>query len=299
MLPDAAACSVAIAAAEHSGNLPPKVLDAIGVVESGRLDRRTNVVAPWPWTINVAGVGRMFDSAADAIAAVQAAQAAGVQSIDVGCMQVNLLHHPHAFATLDAAFDPASNVHYAAGFLASLRNQTGDWLSAVAAYHSATAPIGASYAQRVASVWPLAAQYGLSFPTGPARSLPMAPDETLDPTGVLTPEFRARMVASTTFRRERDKALGLTPLLAGAAMGTGTSPVAAPPPSDTGRTAAWPAKAIAGAHLSLVSVAAIDPGNILTPEFRALCLAEAEIRRRRDLAYGPARQAASLPVQRH
>ena len=296
--PDAAACTVAIAEAERVGHLPPKVLDAIGVVESGRLDRRTNVVAPWPWTVNVAGVGRMFDSAGDAIAAVQAAQAAGVQSIDVGCMQINLLHHPHAFASLDAAFDPGSNVRYAAGFLALLRSQTGEWPSAVAAYHSATVPIGESYAQRVAAVWPLAAHYGLSFPPGPVPLLPAAPDETLDPAGVLTPEFRARMVASTAFRRERDVALGLVPLHGGAA-GAGRFPVAATAPSDTGHAASWPAKSIVGAHVSLASVGAIDPGNILTPEFRALCRAEAETRRQRDLAYGPAAQASSSPVRRH
>ena len=298
MIPDGATCTAAIAEVEHSARLPSKMLDAIGVVESGRLDLRTSVVAPWPWTINVAGVGRMFDSAADAIAAVQAAQAAGVQSIDVGCMQVNLLHHPHAFATLDAAFDPASNVRYAAGFLALLRTQTGDWPSAVAAYHSATGPIGASYAQRVAAVWPLAAEYGLPSPVGPARVSTALPDETIDPTGVLTPEFRARMVASSAFRRERDKALGLTPP-GDAAAGAGGSRMAEIAPANAGRTAAWPAKGVVGARMSLVSVAAIDPRNILTPEFRAQCLAEAEARRRRDLAYGPARQATPSPVQRH
>ena len=198
MIPDGATCTAAIAEVERSARLPSKMLDAIGVVESGRLDLRTSVVAPWPWTINVAGVGRMFDSAADAIAAVQAAQAAGVQSIDVGCMQVNLLHHPHAFATLDAAFDPASNVRYAAGFLALLRSQTGDWPSAVAAYHSATGPIGASYAQRVAAVWPLAAEYGLPSPSGPARVFTVLPDETIDPTGVVGPigGIQLKMIAA-------------------------------------------------------------------------------------------------------
>ena len=41
-----------------------------------------------------------------AVAAVQALQARGVRSIDVGCLQVNLMYHPIAFASLDDAFDP-------------------------------------------------------------------------------------------------------------------------------------------------------------------------------------------------
>ena len=40
--------------------------------------------------------------------------------MDVGCMQVNLYHHAHAFSSLDNAFDPQSNVDYAARFLRSI-----------------------------------------------------------------------------------------------------------------------------------------------------------------------------------
>ena len=52
---------------------------------------------------------------------MRAVQAQGVRSIDIGCMQVNLMHHPNAFATLDAAFDPLANALYAARFLTELR----------------------------------------------------------------------------------------------------------------------------------------------------------------------------------
>ena len=44
--------------------------------------------------MNAEGVGTYYPSKAAAIAAVEALQARGVQSADVGCMQVNLLHHP-------------------------------------------------------------------------------------------------------------------------------------------------------------------------------------------------------------
>src|SRR5579884_4260905 len=107
-------CSRAIALAERGAGLPAGLLPAIGRVESGRPDPLTGGVQPWPWTINAEGVGHFFDTKADAIAAVQALQAQGIRSIDVGCMQINLMHHPDAFATLDEAFDPLANARYAA-----------------------------------------------------------------------------------------------------------------------------------------------------------------------------------------
>ena len=59
------------------------------------------------------------------------------RNIDVGCVQVNLMHHPAAFADLGQAFDPSANVAYGAWLLATLRDATGSWERAVALYHSA------------------------------------------------------------------------------------------------------------------------------------------------------------------
>jgi hypothetical protein len=36
-------------------------------------------------------------------------QGEGVRSIDIGCMQINLVHHPDAFGSLEAGFDPITN----------------------------------------------------------------------------------------------------------------------------------------------------------------------------------------------
>ena len=147
-----ALCRAAIAAAERASGVPDRLMQAIGVVESGRADER-GIVAAWPWTINVEGVGQVFDTKAEAIAAVQAHRARGARSIDVGCMQVNLLHHADAFASLDQAFDPAANARYAANFLVRLLAQTGSWPRAAAGYHSLTPDIGAEYARKVLAVW--------------------------------------------------------------------------------------------------------------------------------------------------
>lgn len=147
-------CRMAIGAAERGSGIPSALLDAIGRVESGRRDPVSGSWHPWPWTVNADGQGSFYDSKAEAIAAVRAMQARGVQSIDVGCMQVNLMHHPDAFASLDLAFDPQANAAYAARFLKELYAQSGDWTKAAALYHSATPDLGADYKQKVLSVWP-------------------------------------------------------------------------------------------------------------------------------------------------
>ena len=202
---DAALCQSAIRVTEQNGRLPAKLLSAIGLIESGRPDPQTGLMAPWPWTINVAGIGYFFPTKTDVIAAVQSAQLAGVQSIDVGCMQVNLLHHPHAFSSLQEAFDPLANATYAATFLQQLHSQTNDWGAAAIGYHSFTPELGAEYGQRLATVWPLAASYGLPMPGESAKSRDLAARmPVIDPYKVLTPEFRAQLVSSVASRRALD-----------------------------------------------------------------------------------------------
>lgn len=149
----ATTCGPAIADAQRAGRLPAGLLNAVAMVESGRVDPRSGTVQPWPWTINVAGQGYFFPTKALAVATVADLQALGVQSIDVGCMQINLMYHPAAFRSLDQAFDPQANARYAARFLTLLYDHSGDWTQAVAAYHSQTPTLGASYRTRVLAHW--------------------------------------------------------------------------------------------------------------------------------------------------
>ncbi|HEY8290502.1 MAG TPA: lytic transglycosylase domain-containing protein [Acetobacteraceae bacterium] len=147
-------CEAAIATAEYTGRLPAGLLEGIALEESGRRDARTGTVRPWPWTINVGGVGQFFATKAEAVAAVRAQQASGVRSIDVGCMQINLMHHPDAFASLDEAFDPPANARYAARFLNSLHAAGDDWRHAIGAYHSETPALAEAYRALVLARWP-------------------------------------------------------------------------------------------------------------------------------------------------
>ncbi len=148
-----ALCRAAILGAERATHVPDRLLDAIAMVESGRRDPVSGATYPWPWTINADGIGHFYETKAEAVAAVQAFQAAGVRSIDVGCMQVSLLYHPDAFANLDQAFDPVANAAYGARFLVQLFQQTNAWPLAAAAYHSFTPDLGAEYARRVLTAW--------------------------------------------------------------------------------------------------------------------------------------------------
>ena len=120
-------CEQAIAVAAQRHGVDRHLMLAISRVESGLT----------PWVINAEGAGQRFATKAEAMARVAELQAAGVTSIDVGCMQVNLRWHPDAFAGLAQAFDPYVNADYAARFLRRLRIETGSWTLAAVRYHSA------------------------------------------------------------------------------------------------------------------------------------------------------------------
>jgi hypothetical protein len=138
---------------EQAYGIPPQLLDAISKVESGRWDDVRRATVAWPWTVTAEGNGKYFPSKAEAIAEVRRLKAAGVHNIDVGCMQVNLQYHPDAFASLDEAFDPPSNIAYAARFLKGLYGATNHWPTAAAYYHSQTPSLAAAYRERLMKVW--------------------------------------------------------------------------------------------------------------------------------------------------
>ena len=151
-------CQMAIAGNAAATRLPPNLMSAIGRVESGRVDPRDGNLKAWPWSINAEGRGYVFNTKAEAIAAVVAFRARNVQSVDVGCMQVNLMYHPAAFASLEEAFDPAANVRYAAKFLGQLFAESGDWNIAAAHYHSKTPELALAYQRKVLAQLPGAAR---------------------------------------------------------------------------------------------------------------------------------------------
>lgn len=146
-------CATPIRTIEAELDLPGELLMAVALLESGRWDREAKRTVPWPWTVYAEGRDRYFDSKEAAIAEVARLRAKGVANIDVGCMQINLYHHPDAFADLDEAFAPEKNVEYAARFLVDLFEAKRSWAGAVAAYHSSTPRYAKPYKHKFIAVW--------------------------------------------------------------------------------------------------------------------------------------------------
>ncbi len=148
-----ALCARYAAEIEIREDFPPHLLSAISKVESGRWLASERTVYAWPWTVTAGGKGRFFATMDEAINEVHALRANGRRSIDVGCMQVNLLHHPDAFEDMRAALDPARNIAYAADLLQRLQREARSWPKAVAYYHSRTTSLNGPYRRKVFRAW--------------------------------------------------------------------------------------------------------------------------------------------------
>jgi hypothetical protein len=163
-------CLAAISRVEARSALPQGLLGAVALTESARRVANGKRTVPWPWTVNSPAGPFYLESREAAVAKVEALRRAGHRNIDVGCMQINLMHHPDAFASLDEAFDPDANVAYAAHFLAALAGEAEALVDAVGHYHSRTPKRSRAYARKVYTHWgrPLPAQAGPAVSQGTA-----------------------------------------------------------------------------------------------------------------------------------
>jgi hypothetical protein len=140
-------CDQAAHRAARMTGVPLDILMAVTRIETGR--DIGNGLAPWPWTINVGGEGSFYDEAAAARDQALVLLDSGTQSFDVGCFQLNYRWHGGAFASMESMFDPEENALYAANFLLSLYQSSGNWTQATGAYHSQTDDLAAGYIDRV------------------------------------------------------------------------------------------------------------------------------------------------------
>jgi hypothetical protein len=121
------------------------------LVESGLTDHDRQL-HPWPWTLNINGHGSYrFRSRAAAARYLGMLLAAGIDNVDIGCMQLNWHWQSRAFQSADDALSTEVNMHYAALLLLALRRQSGSWAGAVALYHSHTIRRAEDYQYRVAT----------------------------------------------------------------------------------------------------------------------------------------------------
>ena len=162
-----AQCFAAIDIAQRRYGTPPGLLAVMAKVESGR-PAPDRALQPWPWAVDADGREILFPTKQAAIAWTRNALATNAATyVDVGCLQVDLRMHPHAFHTLDDAFDPDANADYGAHFLSVLHDgpARGNWFTAIGLYHSSTPELAASYRAQVAAV-----AAGLPMPPAPTSS---------------------------------------------------------------------------------------------------------------------------------
>lgn len=145
-------CSRIFSYFEKQYRLPKDILHSIALRESGKPHSKYNIGIVWPWTINVEGKGFYFNTKYEALKFTKAQIDAGKTSIDIGCMQINLKHHPRAFTSLHHAFSPTGNIHYAAKLLKSHYDKHGSWEKAIGNYHSATADKALDYHLKVSRI---------------------------------------------------------------------------------------------------------------------------------------------------
>ena len=146
-------CRAMAAQEERMRGMPDSLLQALSLAESGRRDDATRQMVAWPWTVMAEGEGRYYPTKQDAVNAVRQLKARGIRNIDVGCMQINLLHHSDAFASIETAFEPQTNVAYGAAYLSALHRETRSWFTAVKRYHSAKPKFHLPYRGRVFRIW--------------------------------------------------------------------------------------------------------------------------------------------------
>jgi hypothetical protein len=138
---------------ERAEDIPPGLLHAVALAESGRWQADEGFGQAWPWTVRSGPDSFYLPSKEVALGKVRELRATGRSNIDVGCMQINLGYHGEAFASLEEAVDPINNVAYAARFLKQLREQTRSWAGATGRYHNADQDRGQAYRARVYRLW--------------------------------------------------------------------------------------------------------------------------------------------------
>lgn len=128
----------------------PFLLYAIALTESGRPEGK-NLIAPWPWALNIEGQAFFPASRDEAINLLAAHHG---KSVDVGLMQVNSKWHGHRVTSLHDLLEPTTNLKVGAAILReALDSEPGNLTVGLGRYHSASPERGRAYAQTVIALY--------------------------------------------------------------------------------------------------------------------------------------------------
>jgi len=130
--------------AARDAGIPSAVLYAVALQESGVTLRGRRV--PWPWSLNVAGQARRFQTREAACADLRRALREVPRTrIDVGLGQINVGYQAGRFDHPCELLDPYRNLAIAAAILREHHTPGEDWLLAIGRYHR---PAGGAPAAR-------------------------------------------------------------------------------------------------------------------------------------------------------
>lgn len=123
-------CEGEILAAAEKYAIPPGILYAVGLTETGVKGSLQ------PFALNIEGRTFYARNRTEAVHAFHTARKQGKKLIDLGCMQINHHYHAAEFDSVSDMLDPHLNVEYAARFLKRLNDRHKSWSRAVARYHA-------------------------------------------------------------------------------------------------------------------------------------------------------------------
>jgi hypothetical protein len=146
-------CGALAHQAERSQDIPRGLVHAVALAESGRWLAEERITRPWPWTVTSGSDSFYLPSRSAALRKIDELRSQGRSNIDVGCMQINLGYHGHAFVSVADALEPARNVAYGARFLKRLQEETQSWEDATERYHSRHPKRGRAYREKVFRLW--------------------------------------------------------------------------------------------------------------------------------------------------
>lgn len=130
--------------AERKLNIPPGLLVAIALVESGQDG------TPNPFAMSVQGRAVFARSAKDAARYLKDSKGQLKPNVYVGCMQLSLATHRGQFQPLENIVEPRENVQYAGRLLVRLHGEEGSWKTAVARYNGGSTRSAMAY---VCKIW--------------------------------------------------------------------------------------------------------------------------------------------------
>jgi hypothetical protein len=147
--PKSVPCAYAVVALEYG--VPVKVFYAIALAET-RAALGRKLKQPWPWTLNVEGVGYRYGSRRAAYAALQGLILRGTVAVDVGLMQVHWRWHAAKLEHTWVGLDPYHNLRVGASVLRDCYRRLHNWTLASGCYHSSTPWRASQYADNVSSI---------------------------------------------------------------------------------------------------------------------------------------------------